>query len=211
MSKEQNVIEFYVLCNKLKNTLRTGWLAWHVKRERVESIAEHIYGTQMLAIAMWSEYKYNIDIRKVLFMLAIHELEEVLIGDLTPFDATKEEKAAKGHQAVAEILKNLSRKDDIERLILEFDERKTPEALFANHCDKLECDIQCKLYDLENCVDLNSPEIEKVKKIESVNKLLQNSSSWSQAWINFDKNKNNYDANFSQVIQYILDNDIRVK
>lgn len=211
MSKEQNVIEFYVLCNKLKDTLRTGWLEWHVKRDRVESIAEHIFGTQMLAIAMWSEYRYDLDIRKVLFMLAIHELEEVLIGDLTPFDATKEEKAAKGHQAVAKILENLARKDEIERLVLEFDECKTPEALFANYCDKLECDIQCKLYDLENCVDLNSPEVEKVKKIEAVNKLLESADSWSQAWINFDKVKTKYDPNFSKVVQYVSDNDIRVK
>ena len=52
MSKTQNVIEFYMLCNKLKNIVRTGWLDWGVDRKRVESIAEHVYGTQMLAISM---------------------------------------------------------------------------------------------------------------------------------------------------------------
>ena len=25
MSKEENVIKYYVLCNKLKNVIRTGW------------------------------------------------------------------------------------------------------------------------------------------------------------------------------------------
>ena len=83
MSREQNVINYYALCNKLKDVVRTGWLNWKVQRNRVESIAEHIFGVQMLAIAMKSEYQYEIDIMKVIFMLAIHELGETIIGDLT--------------------------------------------------------------------------------------------------------------------------------
>ena len=44
MSKEQNVINYYVICNRLKNVIRTGLKSWNVKRERIESVAEHIYG-----------------------------------------------------------------------------------------------------------------------------------------------------------------------
>ena len=44
MSKAKNVIRYYVLCNKLKDVIRTGWKDWNVKRDRVESVAEHIYG-----------------------------------------------------------------------------------------------------------------------------------------------------------------------
>ena len=57
MSKEENIIKYYVICNKLKNVIRTGWLDWHVEAERLESVAEHIYGAQMLAIAIKSEYQ----------------------------------------------------------------------------------------------------------------------------------------------------------
>ena len=45
-------ISFYKLCNKLKDTIRKGPVTWNVKRERIESVAEHVYGTQMLAIAI---------------------------------------------------------------------------------------------------------------------------------------------------------------
>lgn len=95
MNEAKNVIEYYVLCNKLKNVIRTGWKIWNVKKDRLESIAEHVYGVQMLAIAMYSEYKYDIDIKKVIFMLAIHELEEIYIGDLTLFDISNEDKQKK--------------------------------------------------------------------------------------------------------------------
>ena len=38
MEHAKNVIEYYVLCNKLKNVVRTGWKDWGVKRDR-ENIA----------------------------------------------------------------------------------------------------------------------------------------------------------------------------
>ena len=56
MSREENVIKYYVICNKLKNIIRKGWLDWNVKRDRIESVAEHVFSVQMLALSMKSEY-----------------------------------------------------------------------------------------------------------------------------------------------------------
>lgn len=33
MSREENVLKYYVLCNKLKDVVRTGWKDWHVKEK----------------------------------------------------------------------------------------------------------------------------------------------------------------------------------
>lgn len=207
--KEQNVIEYYVLCNKLKDIVRTGWKDWKVKRKRIESVAEHIYGTQMLAIAIYSEYKYDIDIKKVILMLALHELEEIKIGDLIPFQITKEDKKKIGKIAVEDIVKNLNIKEDIKDLIDEFDERITKEALFAHHIDKLEANIQCKLYDEENCVDLNNQDNNKLYHIEEVQKYIESTKSWSETWIDFDKTRHNYDNNFKAILDYVKENDIK--
>ena len=152
--RARSVVEYYVLCNKLKNIIRTGWKKWNVKRERLESIAEHIFGVQSLAIAMASQYEYDIDLYKVIFMLSVHELEEILIGDLTEWDVSKEYKMKEGHKAISMILGNLLSGKQIEELILEFDAKETKEALFAYHCDKLECVLHCRLYVEEGCVDL---------------------------------------------------------
>ena len=94
---------------------------------------------------MHSEYGYNLDLKKILSMLAIHELEETVIGDLTQFQIDAKTKAAMGHKAIHEILAKLSNGIELENLVLEFDERKTPEAEFAYMCDKLECDLQCRI------------------------------------------------------------------
>ena len=206
MQKEQNVVNYYVLCNKLKDVIRTGWVNWNVKRDRVESIAEHIFGVQMLAIAMKSEYEYDIDIMKVIYMLAIHELGETIIGDLTQFQISKDEKKNIEHRAVHNILSTMLDGDKIEELFLEFDEAKTPEAKFAFQCDKLECDIQSKLYDQENCVDLSSQVGNELLKNELVEKLLQNGESWSDMWLEFGQRKYPYDENFIAVSNYIKNN-----
>ena len=202
--KAKNVIDFYVLCNKLKDVIRTGWKNWGVKRERVESIAEHVYGTQMLAIAMWSEYQYNIDLMKVLSMLAIHELEETKIGDLTIFEIDKKTKNEIGHKAIEEILANLVNGETIKELILEFDDRKTPEAKFAYHCDKLEADLQCKLYDQQNCVDITNQLDNEAQKDEFVKQKLKEEKSWSSMWLKFGQERYDYDDNFKSVSDYAL-------
>lgn len=209
MTKEENVVNYYVICNKLKNIIRTGWKDWNVKKERLESVAEHIFGTQMLAIAMKSEYQYDVDIMKVIFMLAIHELGETIIGDLTQFQISKEEKIKIEHDAVKEILSNLLEEKQIEELFLEFDLHKTKEAIFAYQCDKLECDLQSKLYDEEGCVDLNHQDNNKTMDNKLVKQLLQEGNSWSEMWLKFGQSIYPYDDNFVAVSNYALNNNIK--
>lgn len=209
MDKAKNVLRYYVLCNTLKDVVRTGWKDWKIKRERLESIAEHIYSVQMLAIAMKSEYNYDVNIEKVLKMLAVHETEEIVIGDLTLFDINREEKAKIGHEAINKIFAGLIDGKEYIDLILEFDERKTKEALFAYHCDKMEADMQARIYELEGCANsINAKENEHYKKSEEVKRLLDQNISWGQMWIRYGQERYGYDKNFMEVSQYAFDNDI---
>ena len=209
MTKEENVIRYYVMCNKLKNVIRTGWKDWKVQRERIESVAEHIFGVQMLAIAMKSEYQYDVDMMEVIYMLAIHELGEIVIGDLTQFQISKEEKEKKEHEAVHKILSSLLDGEMIEQLFLEFDAHETKESIFAYQCDKLECDLQCKLYDQEGCVDLNHQEGNTTIQDEIVQKMLQEGASWSTTWLKFDQYVYPYDENFLAISEYAIQNDLK--
>ena len=209
MSKEENVINYYVICNKLKNIIRTGWKDWHVQKDRLESVAEHVYGVQMLALAIKSEYQYDVDIMKVIFMLAIHELGETVIGDLTQFQISKKEKEKIEHESVHKILNNLIDGDQIEQLFLEFDSRNTKEAKFAYMCDKLECDLQSKLYDEEGCVDLNNQEGNDTMQNEKVQELLKSSNySWSTMWLKYGQEMYPYDDNFKAISTYTMDHQI---
>lgn len=208
MSKEENVLRYYLLCNKLKNVIRTGWKDWNVKAERLESVAEHIYGVQMLALAMNSEYHYDINIMKVLYMLAVHELEEIYIGDLTLFQISSSQKMLLGHEAVSKVLGNLIKKEEIQEIIEEFDARITKEAKFAYYCDKLECDLQSKIYDEMNLIDLTDQQDNKTFYDERVQKFLKEGKSFSDMWLLFGQSLYSYDENFTAVSNYAIKNDI---
>ena len=199
MSRESNVLDFYILCNKLKHLIRSGWKKWNVQGERLESVAEHVYSTQMLAIAMYSEYNYDLDIKKIIMMLAIHELEETIIGDLVFYEISPEENTKIGHEAVSKILEPLASGEKIKELIYEFDEKETPESKFAYYCDKLECDLQCKLYDLDDRVDIKTAGEETKKRNPDVQKMIDEGYSWSDMWLGFSENRYNYDDNFLSV------------
>ena len=199
MTKEEKVVNYYVVCNKLKDVIRSGWLYFEVDRNRVESIAEHIYGVQMLAIAMKSEYEYDIDIIKVIFMLAIHELGEIIIGDFLPFQDNVDDKEKLEHEAVHKILSSLIDGKQIEELFLEFDKGETKEAKFAFQCDKLESDIQCKLYEQEGCVDL-------LKQAPKMKITSDDKNAWSKWFIGTHEYA--YDENFMNVANYIKNNNI---
>lgn len=204
MSREENVVNFYILCNKLKNIIRTGWINWNVNKERLESVAEHIYSTQMLAIAMKSEYEYELDIMKVIYMLAIHELGETVIGDLTLFQISEKDKEKIEHEAVSKILGGLLDGEYIKELFLEFDSHNTKESLFAYQCDKLECDLQSKMYDLEGYVDLNNQSDNTIMESKDVKELLESGNSFSDMWLKFGQKRYPYDDNFKSVSSYMI-------
>ena len=201
-------MSFYALCSKLKDTIRKGPLTWNANRKRIESVAEHIYGVQMLAISIYYQFGYKLDLNKVIYMLAIHELEEIEIGDLAFYETTKEDKLEKGKNATDLILKDLIGKEEISKLLDEYNERKTDEAIFAYHCDKLECDVQMKLYDQEGCFDLNNQPNNPIIDLPSVRKVLDSESSISNAWIEFDRSKFEDDPVFIEIINWLKDNNI---
>jgi len=147
MSDVQKIIDLYFVTNKLKNVLRQGWIYWKVEETRVESIAEHIYGTLMLAVSICANTSQDVDLYKVALMLALHEVEELVIGDITMFDTKRlASKKEDGKRAVEKVFENCANKQEFLDVIAEFEDCKTKEAKFAKACDKFEADLQAYLY-----------------------------------------------------------------
>lgn len=142
-------------------------------------------------------------------MLVLHEIEEVEIGDLTPFDdVTKEEKRKIGKEAVENILKNLNKKIKYIELIEEFEKMETKESIFAKMCDKLEADIQCKIYTEEKSLNINKKENEQLLKHKSVEKLYQNGAKTiAELFIESDRLMLT-DTVFEQILDFVKGNNL---
>lgn len=206
----ENVFDFYLMATVLKYIKRSGWDSkhWNIKGERVESIAEHIYGTCILAIAMESEFEFDIDLNKVLRMLILHELEEVIIGDITPLDNISEsEKLLRGHQAIKKVLAPLKKKDMYINLIIEFDEHKTNESIFAYHCDKMEANLQAKYYQDNGCVDdILELEIFNHSRIKNV---YEENDNMFDIWYKNDYKKFEDDENFKELFNALKNKNMK--
>lgn len=197
-----NVLEFYFLAVKLKELIRTGWKQWNVNETRLESVAEHIYGTCMLAIAMDSEYNYDVDLRKVIMMLAVHELEEIIISDVTPFQGvSEEEKLERGHEAILQVLKNLNKGDDYCKLILEFDAHQTKESKFAYMCDKLECNLMSFYYDSSHDYELKKASKELQENAQTLVISENGRLTMGECFYKYEIQQNRLDANFTEVLE----------
>lgn len=206
--KLKNSMRFYMLATQLKYKIRSGWdkSHWNVSKDRVESIAEHVYGTCILALSIDSEFKTNLDINKVIKMLVLHELGEVIIGDITPFDnITPEEKMKKEHEAMREVIGDLVNQGEFLSLLFEFDEKKTKEAIFAHHCDKLEADIQAKVYQDMGCQHpLDEQGDNVVFKSNRVQQMVKDGAQTAfDIWYEWDKSLYYDDEDFARLLDYV--------
>lgn len=204
-NKAKRIIDFYLYVNKLKYKIRTGFVEIGITKERLESVAEHIYGCLMLSIAVDSEYNLNIDMYKVLKMLTIHELDEVLKPDFTLRSGiTKEEKIKIGVESVNIVASTLSSRDELISLVNEFNEGKTKEAKFCYLIDKMECDMQAKIYDLDGNFLIEKAKEDLVYYGSSAKKIEKNAKTASDYWILYDKPKFKNDKIFKLLCDELL-------
>lgn len=204
----KSTMRFYLLATQLKYKIRSGWdeTHWNVSKERIESIAEHIYGTCILALSIDSEFETHLDINKVIKMLVLHELGEVVIGDITPFDnISPEEKMEKEHAAIKEILGDLIKKEEYFSLLVEFDKKETKESIFAFHCDKLDADIQAKVYQDMGCQSpLDKQNNNVVFNSKRVQQMVQGGAKTAfDIWYEWDKGLYSDDERFLALLDYI--------
>lgn len=201
MIEAKRVVKFYLLIIKLKDTLRKGFVNAEIDRKRVESVAEHVYSVAHLALAMAIVYKRkDINLERVLCMLLVHELDEVLLGDIPVSDPNYAILKADEMLAARQVFSCLGEAEFVDELLLEFNERKTPDAKFAYHCDKLDCDLQLKVYSEEECFDMHL--------LKNSNKPLSSyvktgDEHLADIWLPLDENYFLEDANFKEVFDYI--------
>jgi putative hydrolase of HD superfamily len=138
---------FWKYAVALKREPRKGWQ----KRVegRVESVADHSFAVALLAL--YEGERRGHDLEKILKLALIHDLEEAIIGDLTPRD-----KAYRGasrvqrdrERAIRELLSKLPAKSRAEyfRLWIDLRERQSKESRLVHELDKVEMAFQAKEY-----------------------------------------------------------------
>ena len=131
-------IEFLIEADKLKQVLRRTPLT---DRSRKENSAEHSWHLVLAAIVLREYSAAEVDLLRVLEMLAVHDLVEIDAGDTFAYDTQDLVTKAERELAAAERVFALLPADQASRvrsLWEEFEAQETPEACFANAMDRLQ-------------------------------------------------------------------------
>ena len=137
----------------LKKVKRQGWTRHPIPDEAVESVADHSYGVTLLS---WLLCPPELDRSRVLELALIHDLAEIVTGDVTPHDDVPQE--IKNHnelEALAELLEPTNQFGEACELLLDYQKQSSPEAQWVKKMDKLEMSLQSLTYEGDFSVDLS--------------------------------------------------------
>ncbi len=134
--------QFYLIIEKLKNTLR-----YHGRDKKLlESVTSHICLMCFYAMDLMETRKYNLDILKVFKLILIHDLGELhlkhdfLASETTNNLQLKNEKEKQELSKIEKLAKFFSR-SYILQLHKEYEEQSSIEARFVKVLDKIEANI----------------------------------------------------------------------
>ncbi len=141
----KNIANFLFEAGMLKRTPRSGF---QFLGSGAESVAEHIFRTSYIGYAL-GKLSRGVDVDRLIRMCLFHDLPEARTGDLNYVN--KKYVEADEKKAVADLAQTLPFGNEIQELVLEFNEGKTEEAKLARDADQLEMILALKEYkDLGN-------------------------------------------------------------
>lgn len=132
-------IEFMLEVDKLKNVIRRNYL---IDDSRRENTAEHTWHSILMALILfeYAENESQLDLLRIVKMLAIHDLVEIEAGDTFMFDTEgNKDKFNRENQAAKKLFTKLPYDQGKEyyELWLEFEKEETHDSIFAASVDKI--------------------------------------------------------------------------
>lgn len=149
-----DIAKFYSIVSSLKNEKRAGWVERGVVDP--ETTSSHSFMSALLSLLLVPR---GLDKERVIKMMLVHDIAESVTGDMITKENWKEggtiresEKLILERKATERIVSSLDDREASEIVSLweEFEENKTPEAMFANDMDVFERTMQALEYHKQN-------------------------------------------------------------
>ena len=145
----KKILKFFLTLQWTKELPRQGFIAMGFKRNEADSVAAHSFSTAMLAYFLAKSLQkegLNLDPEKVLKMGLFHDIGETIVGDVGTFVKGMAGGVFKDieEEGVKALVDGLDSKDEIIKLVEEYNERKTIEARVVKAADNLDALAQAK-------------------------------------------------------------------
>jgi putative hydrolase of HD superfamily len=107
---------------------------------------EHSYRVAMLCWMLIDEYKFKLDINKVIRYALVHDFPEVYAGDISLYvNYSQQDKEKREAKAIEKLIKEFPKQKSMWRDLQDYEKRKSPESRFVYLVEKLEPILVCML------------------------------------------------------------------
>ncbi|KAF2834180.1 putative HD family hydrolase [Patellaria atrata CBS 101060] len=156
MEDSSSPVPFFHILERLKTTKREGWRRFGINGG--ESIADHMYRMSLMTMLGPASLTSRLDLFKCMKMCLIHDMAELLVGDITPADGVpKREKIRRETLTMDYITQHLLGNvqgagasivgTEIRALWQEHEDSETLESRFVQDIDKVELLLQMVEYE----------------------------------------------------------------
>lgn len=151
------ILNFLLETVKAKRVIRTGWKMHHINNP--ESVAEHSY--QLCVIALILADHLGVDREKLVKMAIIHDLGEIITGDIVWIQGKmidvekKRKKELMEEEGIKKIFSILGDSTEYQMIFDEMLQRKSIESEIFWQIDKLELIVQAFQYEMSEGKDLS--------------------------------------------------------
>jgi len=156
-------VAFFHMLERLKTTKREGWRRFGISQG--ESISDHMYRMSIITMLCPSSLRSRIDMNQCIKMALVHDMAELLVGDITPVDGVlKSEKSRRESTTMDFLCQELLGDVDggeagreIKQAWQEYEDSETLESHFVHDVDKMELVLQMVEYEKshEGRIDLS--------------------------------------------------------
>lgn len=149
ISDLKKILKVFLTLQWAKELPRQGFIALGFKRNEADSVAAHSFVTALLAYFLARKLQsegIKIDAEKVLKMGLVHDIGETIVGDVGTFVKGMAGGVFKNieEEGVKALVEGLDSKEEIIKLVEEYDQRKTLEARVVKAADNLDALAQAK-------------------------------------------------------------------
>ncbi|KAM4058959.1 HD domain-containing protein [Hirsutella rhossiliensis] len=146
-------LAFFHMIERLKTTKREGWRRFGI--DRGESIADHMYRMSIVAMLAPPSLAPRLDMAKCIKMCLVHDMAELLVGDITPVDGVaKPEKHRREAQTMDFLTRDLlggvdggAAGAELRAIWQEYEDSQTLDSHFVHDVDKMELLLQMLEYE----------------------------------------------------------------
>jgi 5'-deoxynucleotidase YfbR-like HD superfamily hydrolase len=141
--ESENLVTLFQKLGELKTIKRSGWVRCGIPEP--ESVAEHSFRCAFMAMVLGD--MMEVDSIKLIKMALLHDVAEIVAGDITPHDGVpREEKSRIEEKVLKALLDTIPGNEQYVALWKEYEEGISPEARLAQNIDKLEMALQAIEY-----------------------------------------------------------------